>query len=290
VSLGADVLRDQVSGTTDYDKASRRDTGVFARYFGQFGANDIELAARHDDDEQFGDHTTGSAAWGYDLTSQWRLLASYGTAFKAPTFNDLYWPADPVWGGGGNPDLKPERSRTADVGVQGAFKAGHWSAHAFETRVDDLIAYDFATSSSQNISKARIRGLELAAGILLFGWDANLALTFLDPESRASGTEGNQLQRRSKRTARADLDRRVGAFGFGGSLLAASKSYDDLANTRELGGYGLLDLRASYAIGKDWRVQGKVGNVFDKDYETASFYNQPGRTWFLILHYAPGSL
>jgi outer membrane cobalamin receptor len=66
------------------------------------------------------------------------------------------------------------------------------------------------------------------------------------------------------------------------------KRYDDVANTRVLGGYGLLDLRAGLDLAADWRLEATINNVFDKEYQTAAFYNQADRNYFLTLRYAPG--
>src|SRR5690606_22825963 len=110
-----------------------------------------------------------------------------------------------------------------------------------------------------------------------------------DPEDRSSEYQGNQLVHRARHSARLDLDRDIGRLKIGSSLFAEGRRYDDRPNTRELGGYAIIDLRASYAITQDWSVRGTIGNVFDKDYETASYYNRPSRTWFLRLHYAPSA-
>ncbi|HXH00823.1 MAG TPA: TonB-dependent vitamin B12 receptor, partial [Xanthomonadaceae bacterium] len=63
--------------------------------------------------------------------------------------------------------------------------------------------------------------------------------------------------------------------------------FDDVANSRRLGGYSTLDLRAEYAFMPAWTLQARAANVFDRDYETVSFYNQPGREFFVTLRYAP---
>ena len=78
-----------------------------------------------------------------------------------------------------------------------------------------------------------------------------------------------------------------GDFRVGLTATGEGSRYDDVANTRRLGGYGTLDLRAEYAITQALTLQARVANVFDRDYETVSYYNQPGREWFLTLRYAP---
>lgn len=283
LTVGADYQDDRVDGTTAYAVSSRDNTGLFTQYQGMFGDHDLQLSLRRDDNEQFGNRNTGGAAWGYALSEGLRLAASYGTAFKAPTFNELYFP------GFGNPNLRPEESDSIELGLSGKATWGHWSLNAYETRIDDLIAFDASTFAPANIDQARIRGLEAVLGTRLGNWDLNTNLTLLDPENRAKGAnDGNVLPRRARQSLRLDADRDFGRYRLGATLLAAGKRYDDLANTRELGGYTTIDLRAEYALAKDWRVQARVENLPDKDYETAAFFNQPGRSLYLTLRYQPG--
>mgnify|MGYP003578276139 CR=1 FL=1 len=85
----------------------------------------------------------------------------------------------------------------------------------------------------------------------------------------------------------AELDRSFGRFRLGFTGIGAGARYDDVANDRPLGGYAMLDVRAEYAVTPSWSLQARVANVFDKQYETAAFYNQPGREYRLGLRYAP---
>jgi len=281
LTLGVDRLEDRVSGTTAYTVSRRDDTGLFAQYQGRVGGNDIQLALRRDNNSQFGHHSTGNIAWGRALSNDIRASLSYGTAFKAPTFNQLYWP------GFGNSNLSPERSRSLEIGLSGKFLAGRWSANIFETRVADLIGFDNAFNLV-NIHSARIRGMEGAASLRLGEWDARINLTLQSPEQQSGVNSGNLLNRRAEQSLRLDLDRAIGAWNVGGTFRAEGRRYEDLANTVKLPGYGLVDLRAEYKLAKDWQVQAKLENLFDKDYETAHLYNQPGRSVFVTLRYQPG--
>lgn len=282
LSIGADYVNDEVDGTTAYDEDARSVTGVFAQYQGKAGAQDFEASLRNDDNEQFGAHTTGGVAWGYAFSDTLRFIANYGTAFKAPTFNELYFP------GFGNASLKPEESRSIEIGLRGHGDLGRWEVQAFDTRVEDLIAYDAAIFAPGNVDEARIQGLEASWAVDLADWALNTSLTLLDPENASGGSnDGNVLPRRARQSGRIDLDRRFGAFGIGATVNAQGKRYDDLGNTRRLGGYATLDLRAEYAFSPDWLLQGRVSNVADHDYETAAFYNQAGRSYFLTLRYRP---
>ncbi len=278
---GVDWQEDRITSSTAYAVTSRDNTGVFAQYLAEIGGHDVQLSARHDDNQQFGAKTTGGAAWGYNLNRDLRLTASYGTAFKAPTFNQLYFP------GFGNASLRPEQSRSLDFGLAGKTGAGRWSLNAFETRVTDLIGFD-ASFNPVNIDTARIRGIEAVAATRVLDWDLRGNLTLLDPENQAAGANhGKVLPRRARQSLSLSADRDFGNWSAGATLRGAGRRYDNLANTLELDGYATLDLRGEYRLNKDWRLQARVENLFDKDYETAYLYNQPGRGAYLTLRYQP---
>jgi vitamin B12 transporter len=284
-TLGYDHQEERVNSTTAYTVTSRGNDGVFAQYLGNLWGHDLQASLRHDDNEQFGDHTTGNLGWGYSFHEAFRLMASYGTAFKAPTFNDLYWP------GTGNPNLIPEESESIEVGVSGRMDWARWSLNAYQTEVDNLIAWVNTGGwvwTPMNVSKARIRGVEAVLGVHYKGFSMNTQLTLMDPKDRSSGAnQGNILPRRARESLRVDLDQEIGDFNIGATVLSEGKRYDDVANTRELDRYTTVDLRAGYQVSKDWRIEGRVENVADKEYETASYFNQPGRSYYLAVRYQP---
>ncbi len=292
VVLGVDYQQDNIDSSTDYDVDSRDNVGLFGQYLMNVKGHDIELSARNDDNEQFGNHSTGSVAWGYQLNDSLRLVASYGTAFSAPTFNDLYFPEDAF--SKGNPDLEPEESKSYELGLRFNHSNNHFELNVFRTDIDNLINWDSDPVTYQwspsNLNSSRILGLEAVYSTKVSGVQLNSSLTLLDPESRSDDdTNGNELARRAKESLRIDIDRPIGDFGVGATLIAEGSRYDDLANTRELAGYGVMDLRAEYRFLKDWSLQAKIENAFDKSYETASYFNQLGRGYYVTLNYRPGN-
>ena len=279
LTLGLDRQQDRVSSNTVYAVTRRDTTGVFAEYQGQWDRHRVQLALRGDDDSQFGRHTTGNVAWGYPLTANLDMRFAYGTAFKAPTFNQLYYPNY------GNANLRPETSRNIELGLGGRLPGGRWSATVFDNRIRDLIA-GFPPA---NVNRAEIRGLELAANRRWGAWDAAVNLTLQDPENASSGAnQGKVLPRRAQESLRIDLDRRFGAWRLGGTLRAEDERFDNEDNTRRMAGYALLDLRADYRLVADWSLGARLENAFDVEYETAFGYNQPGRGVFVTLRYEPG--
>ena len=164
---------------------------------------------------------------------------------------------------------------------------GGWSLHAFQNEIDDLIGFD-AVFTPVNIDEARIRGLEAQMDTQLAGWMVNAAATVMDPDNRSNGVnKGNQLTRRAKRSLRLDVDRQFSQWSIGSTFVAESKRYDDLANTRELGGFGTLDIRAGYEVIKSWILEASANNLFDKDYQTVEYFKQDGRNYFVSLNYRP---
>ncbi|KLD64747.1 ligand-gated channel protein [Dyella japonica DSM 16301] len=288
LTTGFDWQRDHVDSTAGYVNAftgvpvnSRIDRGGFVQWQQTFGSQSVQASVRHDDNSQFGSKNTGSLLWGWDFTQTLRLTASYGTAFKAPTFNDLYYPYY------GDPNLKPERSRNFELGLRGSYDWGYWSLNAFRNNVTDLITYDAATQAPGNVDQARIRGAEGVVSGHVLGWLVTGTATWLDPRDESTGYEGNLLPRRARQTGNIDLDRSFGDFSVGGTWFVSGRRYDDLANQHPLGGYAITNLRVAYAISRDFKLQLALNNAFGKDYETAWYFNQPGRNYMLTLRYQP---
>jgi vitamin B12 transporter len=206
---------------------------------------------------------------------------SYGTAFKAPSFNELYYP------GFGVPTLKPEESATFEIGLKGSSESNSWSLAYFSTKIDELIGFD-AAWNSLNIDRASIRGIEAELKQKLDeNWMLAVDFTAVSPLNQSSGVnDGNLLARRPKTSSRVHLDYQASVWSAGATLRHAGTRYDDAANTKKLKAYKTLDLNAQYEISKAWQVQGRIENVFDSNYETAQFYNQPGRGFFVTFRYA----
>ncbi|MGM0858708.1 MAG: TonB-dependent receptor domain-containing protein [Pseudomonadota bacterium] len=278
---GAEFSEDRVDNTSQsYTIDSRDNAAVFTQGLLDFSPLSLQASLRLDDNEAYGEEVTGSVALGYDIDDYHTLRASVGTAFKAPSFNDLYWPNS------GNPELDPETSETVEVGLRGQYGQWFWDLAAFQNDYDDLIAWAPAGNSGlwvpQNVDSARIQGAELSSGVELDAWTLQAALTYLDAEDRATG---NQLPRRASQSMRLDADYETGAWSYGGSLIAQNRRYDDASNDDRLGGYGLVNLRAGWQFAPMWSARVTVENAFDKEYETTRDYINAGRAAFLSVHF-----
>lgn len=289
LSIGYDWLRDSVESSTKFTQLSRYSRAVFGQWVGEFGRNHVQVGLRHENNSQFGSVNTGNLGWGFDISTALRLRANYGTAFRAPSFNDLYYP------GSNNPDLKPEHSKSIELGLEGTQTWGRWSLSAYENRLRDLIIFDPMKSSvsspwgqPDNVQIAKIRGAEAEIGTAIAGWDVTGALTWLDPRNRTPGPQyRNLLNRRSRLTGRIDADKTFGHFRVGASVNGADARFDDPNNRVRLAGYATGDLRLAWLPTANTTVQFTATNVLDKKYETSAWYNQAGRAWMIDFTWAP---
>lgn len=280
LAAGLDMLRDRVDSSIRYVESSRTTVGAFGQMRHRRGAQDWLASVRYDDNEQFGSQSTGSLAWGYAWSPHWRLTLSGGTGFKAPTFNELYFPDF------GNPDLAPETS----VGIESSLRwTGNGTRAAltlYENRIDDLIGFD-ASFRPVNIDETRIRGLEAEVETRLLGFLISASAEWLDPENRGAGAfRGNVLPRRSRAIARLNVWRELSRIRFGAIVQSHGRRFDDLANARPLGGYAVVDLLAEWRLTSELRLQARVANALDREYATAAFFPQSGREAHLTIRYA----
>lgn len=284
IMIGVDLLRDRVDrSSVRYTSSSRDNRAFFAQYALSSGAQSLALAARLDDNEQFGSNATGSFAWGWRIGQGLQAYASVGNAFKAPSFNELYYP------GFSNPRLAPEKALTAEVGIKQVLASGRWSLSAYRSQIDDLIAFDVATFLPQNVAEARLRGVEGAAQWRLGSWRLSQSLAWLSAEDRSAGAlRTRDLPRRPQWSGRSSIEWGEGRWQLGAAVQFVGRRYDDLGNTRTLGGYAVVDLTGGWQLSPAFELQWRLANAFDRRYETATLYPALGREFFVTLrHRAP---
>jgi vitamin B12 transporter len=283
-TLGVERREERVDTDEAFAVTSRDTNAVFGAWQMGVGANALQANLRHDDSSQFGSRTTGAIAWGYRLSPAWRVTASYGTAFKAPTFNDLYFP------GFSNPDLVPERSKNVEGGVywNGAYAGARLetSLVGYRDRLDDMILFicdaDF-NCAPQNVEHATVTGATLT-GSAAFG-DTTLRAS-LDLASPRDDDTGNMLPRRAHTHASIAALQRVGAWQFGAEVVASTQRYDDAANTVRMGGYAVVNLTAEWTLEHGVTLFLRGTNVLDKNYELAADFSTGGAQWFAGVRWA----
>ena len=244
---------------------------------------DLNASLRHDRNSGLSvgaNKTTWHAGGAVRPLTGIKLSANYGTGFKAPSINDLYWPA------AGNPNLKPESSRGWDVAIAYAYSGktvqGSFSVTWFDQSFRDLIAWAPITPGSwtwipSNVNKARNRGLELsgeisAGGVYLKGnWSYLLA--------RDSNTQ-TWLARRPKESGNILLGIDIGPINVEGNLAIVGPRFSSPNNSAYLASYHKSDLRMRYQFNPIWQLTARVDNLENKIYEEAAGYGVTGRVWY----------
>jgi vitamin B12 transporter len=255
--------------------------------------------ARVDDHQQFGTVWTIGANASYAI-DEFLLRASYGEGFKAPSLFQLLSDF-------GNAALKPETSRSYDVGIvySDVLRAGDVRAALTLFRRDSRNLIDFIScfgvtalictnrpfGTYDNIGRTKAQGLELEAAVDVEQFSLQAAYSYIDSKNRSIGAAnfGNALARRPKHALTLSSDwylgeRDTGIVGFakglnlGADVRLVGDSFDNAANSTRLDGYVLVTARATFPISERIEVYGRMENLFDVNYQTVSTYGTAGRT------------
>jgi vitamin B12 transporter len=215
------------------------------------------------------------------LPGETRLRASAGRSFRAPTFNDLYWPASPFTAG--NPDLKPETAWNYEAGLEKSFE--RWAVvkiAGFYREVKNLINWaagpDFVFRPS-NIDAAEIWGAEAEAVFQpLPGWSFPFNYSYLYPRDKRTG---DPIPFRPKHMVNAGVE-----YVSPAGLKAHLKGRYVRSYVRETSAfnkdYFVLDGRVAYEFAVYGTTRGEaylnLANAFDRKYEVVEGYPMPLRS------------
>jgi vitamin B12 transporter len=253
----------------------------------------LDGGLRYDDQDGFGGHWSLGADGALQLGNGWRLRASYGEGFKAPSlfqrFSDY-----------GNIMLRPELSRSFDVGFELGNRNArtHFALSLFRRKSRDLI--DFVSCSGitdgicanrpygtyDNVGQARAQGIELeAAADVTRSLRLQGAFSYVEAVNRTPGAanEGNDLARRPRNalTLSVDWETPLAGLALGADLRAVSGGYDDPANLVHLAPYALGTVRASLPLTGSVELYGRIENIWNERYQTVAGYGTPGRSAYL---------
>ncbi len=283
ISLSAEHLRQGVNSTVLFTQTSRTVNSLLGGYVGSYGAQEVQLNLRQDRYSDFGTANTGLLGYGIGFATHWRATASISNAFKAPTFDDMYWPL--AFGYQGNPNLQPERSVNREAGLH--YDAGnqHVDAIYFDNRIGNLILLNAAYTTVVNISKAQIKGQELSYSGDFGGSHLKADLTFQNP---INSITGQVLPRRAKEFSSFSASRDFNSLNLGAELRYSGSRPDINPVTYApvtLSSYSLLNLISHYTVNKHFNIEARIDNLFDRDYSEAYGFNTLGRVIFVGLNY-----
>jgi vitamin B12 transporter len=253
-------------------------------YLGRLGDHSLQANYRYEDYSDFGAEGTYFLGYGYDLTPAWRFTLSRATAFRAPTFLDL----DPAFG---NPDLRPERSRTNEIGVQWAMGKHRLRVVYFDTEYQDAIVLD-QFFIPQNVQSAANEGFETSYSGVLAEVDLRASLTLQDPvEQDRTTVPPQQALRRAKTLAALAAHRSFGAWRLGAEWRYSGERRDTDINNSTLTvfepAYSVLNLMVRYQLSKNISFGARLDNALDEDYSLVNGYNTAGRGLFVSASWQP---
>jgi vitamin B12 transporter len=259
---------------------------LWDRLFGTAGV-------RQDEYNVFGSATTYRVTGGYlHHETGTKLRGSYGTGFRAPTINQLFFP------GFGNPNLQPEKSQGLDVGVDQTLFNDRvtLSIGYFWTRyrnlilsVSDPVACGFTPFGfcALNAGLARAQGIESSAKFKLVRdqpWIKSLDLQFQytytttnnltnDGDTRLPKWPLNQwstiLSYQPIEALRANLEGRF-----------VGQRYNDVGNTSPIGSFYVWNVSATYDVNSSMQIYMRADNIFSRHYEEVLFFGTPTKSIF----------
>lgn len=261
------------NGFGDVFAVNRNANSLYAGVQGKIGRHQLQFNLRRDDFDKLDSATTGYLGYGYNITENFKAIASVASGFSAPPLGYLYAPFF------GNPNLKPEYARSAEIGFQYAASNTLLRATIFNTRTRDQLLYDPVTARFSNIAKARNQGLELSASGTWLATDLRASLTLQNPRD---DTNDQRVRRRAQILASLSANKSFGGWQAGGDISYTGSRPDA---TRQLGAYWVTNLNARYQLMKGLFAFGRIENLFDRNYQTAYGYNQPPRGLFVGLNW-----
>jgi vitamin B12 transporter len=287
------ILTSEKTNSLSYGTGYTIDTHTETYYLQdqlEAGANKLLLAGGYYHHPAFGDHETWNAEYSYSITKDTLLIASAGTAFRAPDATDRF-------GYGGNPNLLPESSRNYELGVKsrlGEYQLVTFSA--FQDSIDDLIEFVPDPSNliyggeNENVDRARIRGLEASWELHMDPWTLRADGSLQDPRNLSADATDTQLLRRTKHSFTLDGSRRFGMAEAGVDLLLSGPREDvggiSGAPGVSDGGYLLASIWTKLSLTPAWSVTARLDNALNRHYELANGYNTAGRSGIISTRYS----
>jgi len=267
-----------------------RNTNSFAGLYQlNRGPHLANASFRNDNITGYGSQNTGGISYGYFFTKQLRMNLNYGTGFRAPTFNDLYYP------GYGNANIQAEKSKNTEAGIH--YESRRYDARlvAYSNTITNLIQasgsnrsqcapgnYGFSGCAT-NVGSAKITGLSIGGALR----QGNFSLRgSFDQQNPVNETSGEVLAKRARQFGNAGIEYQKGLIKAGAEGSFVGTRYDSYPAGAAMGGYALFNLYGDYQLMRDLSLFARWNNVFNKDYQLSYGYNTPGSNVFVGLRYA----
>jgi vitamin B12 transporter len=290
VQFGWEQQKQSVRGAgVGYLTDERTMTAIWIGAQVKYQAHKGRLQLRQDRIESVGTATLKdgnySLAYGYEVNKEWQISASSSSAFRAPTFDDLFSPF------GGNASLKPEQSKAKELSLQHRSKDLDFSVTAFSQRIKNAIELD-GSFVPQNSQLAMIDGLSTQWSQRFGTWRVNGQLTLQNPRFQTQSStvgqgqnQSQQLARRAKQFASFGLANQFGPIKASANVLYQAKRVD--SDGSQIKPYSIVNVGADYAALPSVNLGLRLVNLFDRAYETTSGYRGEPRGAYINLTWVP---
>ena len=264
---------------TAYDPDDRTVKSAFVGYQLSESYYDLQANYRVDDNSQYGNESTYNLGAAVRPLDGVRVGASYATGFRAPTFNDLYYP------GYSNPDLKPETSKNTEVFVEYNDSNQISRLTGYHTEVEDLIG------GNTNTGEAKIKGLSLTSDWNINSFLFGLGYDYLEAKNKTkdSANYNNDLVYRPKNSGLVYIGYQQPTFDVRLEAKLTDDRFSDVTNQTELDSYTLVNLSGSVYLTPNLRANIRVDNITDEDYtlsnQFGTEYATDGTNYFTSLTY-----
>ncbi|GGB54686.1 vitamin B12 transporter BtuB [Oceanisphaera marina] len=276
--VGIDWQQDRLlSKSTEFTAPDRDNTGIFVSVFHTWSPISFELTGRVDDNEQFGTHGTWQSALAADLSKHTKAILSYGTAFKAPSFTDLrYLTGEP----------EPEESESLELSLLGNYPLFDWEVNFYRNDIKGLLFSQ--TPTKKDNTDAVIKGVEFVVKTNTGPVHHTVSYEYTDAEERRVPNQGKQLSNRAKRKASWTGDIDVANVNLFAQVLYVGYRQTPDANSfasTYTPPYTIWNIGARYPLTQQLTLNGKINNLFDKDYQVVSGYDAPDMEFYVGADY-----
>lgn len=281
---GAEYLKQSVDSTQTYLDDDRTIKSGFVGYNYAGKKFSAQGNFRLDDNSQYGKNHAYNIGGAIKTTDKVTVGANYAKSFRAPNFNELYWP------GSGNANLRPETSDNYELFT--SFDTDNQSTRltAFYNEVEDLIAWSDKSNSNNNVNEAQIVGATLTSDWQLYSWLMGMSYTYQEAKDKGGDfTDGNLLAYRPKNLATAYVGYQLPKLDVRLEAQYVDDRYTSTANTAKLDSYTLVNLSGNYQITPELTGSVRVENITDEDYSLSNQfgteYATDGTSYFGSLTY-----
>ena len=280
-NFGLDSEKEDVDyssyGTTYQEKI--RTNSIFGSLGLKLYGNPLNLTFRRSDHDTYKENLSWNIEGMWNLSNEWRMGLTNGSSFRSPLSSELY-------GFGGNTNLKPEINKSTELNFKRDTKAQKISIAFFDSQLTNLIAFDYEDYVLKNITESTNKGLDIKYKLNEGLWNLSIFLRIQDPKD----LEGNQLLRRSKKSASLTLTRETYKTVSSLNVSSFGKRLD--FGNIDLPSYNLVNLSFSRRLNDRTTIFLKLENLFDENYYTAAtskaFYLNQDRALWLKFNYETG--